>query len=77
MAGFLQPDDGLTWTDQHGREETTLTDSQKIDALEAEVLRLGAIVRKLEPLVSQVGALERQFRDRDSAARNAAARYGL
>lgn len=75
MAGFLQPNDGLKWMDGHGPSEaSTLSDSEKIDLLEGEVLRLGEIVRSLQPLIDQVSALERQAEARETAERRASAR---
>lgn len=77
MADFLEPDDGLVWTDRDGnvRPPTVLTDTEKIDLLETEVIRLGKLVRALEPLVGRMNELERKFDEKDRAERRATARF--
>ena len=77
MAGFLQPDDGLTWTGgPDSVDPATLSDAEKIDLLEREVKRLAVIVRELQPLVAKVESMERKWTAKERDDRSASARFG-
>jgi len=64
----------LTWRGDEDRPQPT--EAERIEHLEAEVLRLSRAVRDLEPLASKVAAMERKWADKERRDRDISSRMG-